>query len=41
MTNVYRPDELVPCLPREAVLAEAPAVEDDKFRVPRILSEEL
>jgi aspartyl-tRNA(Asn)/glutamyl-tRNA(Gln) amidotransferase subunit C len=40
MTNVYRHDELVPCLPREAVLAGAPAVEDDKFRVPRILSEE-
>jgi aspartyl-tRNA(Asn)/glutamyl-tRNA(Gln) amidotransferase subunit C len=41
MTNVLRPDELVPCLPREAVLAEAPAVEDEKFRVPRILPEEL
>ena len=41
MTNVYRPDELVACLPRDAVLAQAPAVEDDKFRVPRILSEEL
>jgi aspartyl-tRNA(Asn)/glutamyl-tRNA(Gln) amidotransferase subunit C len=41
MTNVYRPDELVPCLPRDAVLAAAPAVEDDKFRVPKILSEEL
>jgi aspartyl-tRNA(Asn)/glutamyl-tRNA(Gln) amidotransferase subunit C len=40
MTNVYRRDELVPCLPRDAVLAGAPAVEDDKFKVPRILSEE-
>jgi aspartyl-tRNA(Asn)/glutamyl-tRNA(Gln) amidotransferase subunit C len=40
MTNVYRPDELVPSLPREAVLACAPAVEDNKFRVPRILAEE-
>ncbi|HEY3714568.1 MAG TPA: Asp-tRNA(Asn)/Glu-tRNA(Gln) amidotransferase subunit GatC [Jatrophihabitantaceae bacterium] len=40
MTNVLRPDELRPCLPREAVLAAAPAVEDNKFRVPRILSEE-
>lgn len=40
MTNVLRPDELRACLPREAVLAAAPAVEDDKFRVPRILSEE-
>lgn len=40
MTNVFRPDELAPCLPRDAVLASAPAVEDDKFRVPRILTEE-
>jgi aspartyl-tRNA(Asn)/glutamyl-tRNA(Gln) amidotransferase subunit C len=39
-TNVLRPDELRPCLPREAVLAAAPSVEDSKFRVPRILSEE-
>jgi aspartyl-tRNA(Asn)/glutamyl-tRNA(Gln) amidotransferase subunit C len=40
MTNVLRPDETVPCLPRDAVLAGAPDVEDDKFRVPRILTEE-
>lgn len=40
MTNVYRPDEVRPALPREAILAAAPAVEDYKFRVPRILSEE-
>jgi aspartyl-tRNA(Asn)/glutamyl-tRNA(Gln) amidotransferase subunit C len=40
MTNVFRPDELRPCLLRDAVLAGAPAVEDYKFRVPRILSEE-
>jgi aspartyl-tRNA(Asn)/glutamyl-tRNA(Gln) amidotransferase subunit C len=40
MTNVFRPDELVPCLPRDAVLAAAPDVEDYKFRVPRILTEE-
>jgi aspartyl-tRNA(Asn)/glutamyl-tRNA(Gln) amidotransferase subunit C len=40
MTNVYRPDVVVPSLPREAVLAGAPSVEDDKFRVPRILSEQ-
>jgi aspartyl-tRNA(Asn)/glutamyl-tRNA(Gln) amidotransferase subunit C len=40
MENVLRADELVPCLPRDAVLAAAPQVEDDKFRVPRILSEE-
>jgi aspartyl-tRNA(Asn)/glutamyl-tRNA(Gln) amidotransferase subunit C len=40
MTNVFRPDEVVPSLPREAVLAGAPDVEDDKFRVPKILSDE-
>jgi aspartyl-tRNA(Asn)/glutamyl-tRNA(Gln) amidotransferase subunit C len=40
MTNVFRADELVPSLPRESVLAGAPEVEDDKFRVPRILTEE-
>jgi aspartyl-tRNA(Asn)/glutamyl-tRNA(Gln) amidotransferase subunit C len=40
MRNVTRPDELRPCLPREAILAGAPAVEDGKFRVARILSEE-
>ena len=40
MTNVYRADEVRPSLPRNAVLAGAPDVEDDKFRVPRILTEE-
>jgi aspartyl-tRNA(Asn)/glutamyl-tRNA(Gln) amidotransferase subunit C len=40
MTNVFRPDENWDSLPRDAVLAGAPAVEDDKFRVPRILAEE-
>jgi aspartyl-tRNA(Asn)/glutamyl-tRNA(Gln) amidotransferase subunit C len=40
MTNVFRTDEVRPSLPRDAVLAGAPAVEDNKFRVPRILSEE-
>ena len=40
MTNVFRPDEVRPSLPREDVLAGAPRVEDDKFRVPRILSED-
>ncbi|MEU2349230.1 Asp-tRNA(Asn)/Glu-tRNA(Gln) amidotransferase subunit GatC [Modestobacter sp. NPDC049651] len=39
LTNVLRPDEVVPSLPREAVLAAAPAAEDDRFRVPRILGE--
>ena len=40
MTNVMRPDVATPCLPRDVVLAEAPAAEDDRFRVPRILGEE-
>jgi aspartyl-tRNA(Asn)/glutamyl-tRNA(Gln) amidotransferase subunit C len=40
LTNVYRSDEIRPCLPRDVVLAEAPSVEDDKFRVPRILTDE-
>ena len=40
LENVLRPDQTAPCLPREAVLAGAPAVEDDKFRVPRILADE-
>jgi aspartyl-tRNA(Asn)/glutamyl-tRNA(Gln) amidotransferase subunit C len=40
LTNVFRPDVVAPCLDRDAVLAGAPSVEDHKFRVPRILTEE-
>ena len=40
LQNVFRPDEVRPSLPRADVLAAAPAVEDDRFRVPRILGEE-
>lgn len=40
LENVYRRDEVRLSLPRTQVLAGAPAVEDDKFRVPRILGEE-
>lgn len=40
LTNVFRPDEVTPSLPREVVLAGAPAAEEDRFRVPRILGEE-
>ncbi|GAA3510610.1 Asp-tRNA(Asn)/Glu-tRNA(Gln) amidotransferase subunit GatC [Actinocatenispora rupis] len=40
LTNVMRPDEPRPGLSREAALAGAPAAEDHRFRVPRILSEE-
>ena len=40
LTNVLRADQVTPSLPRAAVLAGAPAAEDDRFRVPRILGEE-
>ena len=40
LTNVFREDELRPCLPRDVVLAGAPAAEQMRFRVPRILEEE-
>jgi aspartyl-tRNA(Asn)/glutamyl-tRNA(Gln) amidotransferase subunit C len=40
LTNVFRPDEVVPCLTAQAALAAAPAVEDQRFRVPRILAED-
>ena len=40
LSNVFRPDETVPCLTAEAALAGAPAVEEQRFRVPRILTED-
>ena len=40
MTNVFRDDVVRPSLAPEDVLAAAPAVEDGRFRVPRILAEE-
>lgn len=40
ITNVFRPDERKPSLTPEAALAAAPAVEEERFRVPRILDEE-
>ena len=40
-TNVLRADSVEPSLPREAALAGAPAAEEGRFRVPRILGEEL
>ncbi len=39
LTNVLRPDEATPCLDPAVVLAQAPAVEQQRFRVPRILEE--
>jgi aspartyl-tRNA(Asn)/glutamyl-tRNA(Gln) amidotransferase subunit C len=40
LTNVFRPDEIAPSLPASVVLAAAPAVEEQRFRVPRILAED-
>jgi aspartyl-tRNA(Asn)/glutamyl-tRNA(Gln) amidotransferase subunit C len=37
--TVVREDAVVPCLERDEVLAQAPAVEDGRFRVPRIVGE--
>ena len=37
LVNVFRPDEPLPCLDRDAVLAAAPDVYEGQFRVPRIL----
>ena len=37
LVNVLRADEVRPSLPRDEVLAMAPAEEDGRFRVPRIL----
>jgi aspartyl-tRNA(Asn)/glutamyl-tRNA(Gln) amidotransferase subunit C len=39
VTNVLRPDEVTPGVDRDEVLAQAPSVEDHRFRVPRILGE--
>lgn len=41
ITNVFRADEPFPGLTPEQALAAAPAVEGGRFRVPRILDEEL
>ena len=39
LVNVLRPDVERPCLDRADALGGAPAVEDGRFAVPRILSE--
>jgi aspartyl-tRNA(Asn)/glutamyl-tRNA(Gln) amidotransferase subunit C len=39
LSNVMRPDELTPSLSQEEALANAPEVEDGRFKVPRILEE--
>lgn len=40
LVNVFREDVARPGVDRVEVLASAPAHEDDRFRVPRILNEE-
>ena len=39
-SNVLRPDEVTPSLTVEEVLANAPEVEDDRFKVPKIVEVE-
>ena len=40
LTNVFREDVPGATLDREAILAQAPEAQDDKFAVPQILGEE-
>jgi aspartyl-tRNA(Asn)/glutamyl-tRNA(Gln) amidotransferase subunit C len=40
LTNVFRDDVVAPCLTAEEALAGAPAVEEQRFSVPRILGDE-
>jgi aspartyl-tRNA(Asn)/glutamyl-tRNA(Gln) amidotransferase subunit C len=40
LVNVLRDDEVRPTLPRDEVLASAPAAEDGRFRVPAVLGGE-
>lgn len=40
LTNVLREDVPAPCLTPEEALSGAPDVQDNRFRVPRILDEE-
>lgn len=40
VTNVFREDVAYPGLDRDGVAAGAPAWEDERFRVPRILGED-
>src|SRR6478735_4838216 len=40
LTNVFREDVVAACLTPEEALSGAPAVEEQRFRVPRILGDE-
>jgi aspartyl-tRNA(Asn)/glutamyl-tRNA(Gln) amidotransferase subunit C len=37
--NVFRPDDVQPCLTQDEALAEAPKAAEGRFAVPRILGE--
>ena len=39
-SNVLRPDEVTPSLTLEEVLSNAPEVEDDRFKVPKVVEVE-
>jgi aspartyl-tRNA(Asn)/glutamyl-tRNA(Gln) amidotransferase subunit C len=39
LENVLRPDEVRPSLDRAEVLAQAPSVEENRFKVPPVLGE--
>jgi aspartyl-tRNA(Asn)/glutamyl-tRNA(Gln) amidotransferase subunit C len=39
-SNVLQPDEITPSLTTEEVLSNAPEVEDDRFKVPRVVEVE-
>jgi aspartyl-tRNA(Asn)/glutamyl-tRNA(Gln) amidotransferase subunit C len=39
-SNVLRPDEVTPSLAVEEVLSNAPEVEDDRFKVPKVVEVE-
>ena len=39
LVNVMREDEVVPCLPQEQMLANAPDRAGELFRVPRIIED--
>jgi aspartyl-tRNA(Asn)/glutamyl-tRNA(Gln) amidotransferase subunit C len=40
LSNVFREDVELPCLGADAALAQAPAAEQGRFKVPRILAED-
>ena len=40
LSNVFREDVVTACLNADVVLSQAPAAEDGRFKVPRILAED-